>query len=189
MSPLSPLGIFAFAGAAGGDYESIETISVGSGGASSITFSSIPSTYKHLQLRGIGQSSRSGGGTGPLSVRFNSDTGSNYRGHIVYGEGSNTAAYAPAVYTYAYCGFMTGNLTGAYILTPFIIDVLDYASTSKNKTIRTLFGTDTNGSGQDLGLGSGAWFNSSTAVNSITVFSDGNTLSQYSEIGLYGIKG
>ena len=34
-------------------YESIQTITVGSGGASTIVFSSIPSTYAHLQIRAL----------------------------------------------------------------------------------------------------------------------------------------
>lgn len=33
------------------DYDSIATTTVGAGGAASITFSSIPSTYQHLQIR------------------------------------------------------------------------------------------------------------------------------------------
>ena len=39
--------------AAGGDFESIATVTVGGGGAASIEFTSIPGTYQHLQIRGI----------------------------------------------------------------------------------------------------------------------------------------
>jgi hypothetical protein len=32
-------------------YESIETVTVGSGGSATVTFSSIPATYTHLQIK------------------------------------------------------------------------------------------------------------------------------------------
>ena len=39
-------------------YESIATVTVGAGGTSTITFSSIPTGYTHLQIRGIAQIGR-----------------------------------------------------------------------------------------------------------------------------------
>jgi len=61
-----------------GSYESIASAS-GTGSSGTITFSSIPSTYTHLQIRGIGRNSYP---STQVNVRFNSDTGSNYA--IVY---------------------------------------------------------------------------------------------------------
>ena len=77
-------------------YESIQTVTVGSGGAADITFSSIPGTYKHLQLRVLAR----GAGTGAVAMKlqFNSDTtsGNYYSYHEIYGTGSATAASANA---------------------------------------------------------------------------------------------
>ena len=168
-------------------YESIQTVTVGSGGQASATFSSIPSTYKHLQIRGI---SRDNAGTtfdNQTSMRFNGDTGSNYSYHMLYGNGSGAGTLqgssAGAIYTY-----MTpeGSTTGIY--NGFIIDILDYANTSKNKVSRNLIGFDQNGNSASIGLCSGAWY-STSAITSITLAPTSSVWAQYSSFALYGVKG
>jgi len=52
-------------------------VQVGSGGSATISFTSIPSTYKHLQIRGIARNT-SGSGFNKMNIRFNSDSGSVY---------------------------------------------------------------------------------------------------------------
>ena len=94
MTPLAPLGFFANAPAAAGDYESISTVTVGAGGTSSISFSSIPSTYKHLQIRFIGTCTVSGEYSQAVYMRVNSDTGSNYSRHSLGGNGSTISVLA-----------------------------------------------------------------------------------------------
>ena len=75
-----------------GSYESITTVTVGAGGSSTISFSSIPSTYQHLQVRFNGSITTSGGAMG---IYFNSDsTSTNYYQHVVYGSGAGAAAAA-----------------------------------------------------------------------------------------------
>ena len=65
-------------------YDSIATTTVGAGGASSVTFSSIPQTYTHLQLRYFGGNNANPGGSGFVS--FNGDTtDANYYDHVLYG--------------------------------------------------------------------------------------------------------
>jgi hypothetical protein len=70
----------------------------------------------------------------------------------------------------------------------FIVDILDYTSTNKNKTIRCLCGFDANGSG-NLGLVSGLWRNSGSAITSLELFPQSGVIAQYSSFALYGIKG
>jgi hypothetical protein len=67
-----------------------------------------------------------------------------------------------------------------------IINLIDYSSTSKNKTIRVTQGTDKNGSGV-LQLHSGAWYNTN-AINSVNIFSQGANFNTGTTIALYGIK-
>ena len=63
-------------------YESIATVTVGAGGSSSISFTSIPSTYKHLQLRGIINSTKSGAsGADSLELTMNNDATALYSAH------------------------------------------------------------------------------------------------------------
>jgi hypothetical protein len=64
---------------------------------------------------------------------------------------------------------------------------LDYTNTNKNKTARSLWGYDANGSGY-VGLYSGLWRNTS-AINRIDYVPASGTFPQYSSFALYGIKG
>ena len=163
-------------------YESIATVTVGSTAVSEITFSSIPSTYTHLQVRGILKPT-SGNST---NISFNSDTASsNYRWHYTYGSGSSVISGSDAVKSKGYLGY--AGTTAQYFT--FITDILDYTSLNKYKTVRTLNGYETNSSGFIM-LSSCLWFKSSIeAINSITITMDSaETITQYSSIALYGVK-
>ena len=163
-------------------YESIATVSVGSGGSGTITFSSIPSGYEHLQIRAINLGSASGT---DVRIRFNSDTGSNYRTHYLYGQGSSAVAGASGATTYATIALTSLSTDKPSVL---VTDILDYRSTSKNKTIRSLTGMDNNGSGYIL-LYSGLWFATPAAITQIDITPNSGNFNQYSSFALYGIKG
>jgi hypothetical protein len=162
-------------------YESIATLS-GTGSSATISFTSIPSTYKHLQIRWIAQSA---GAPGSLQVRFNGDSASNYTYHELTGNGSTAAAAAATPLGFIYAGqyYGTANMFGSGV-----IDILDYQNINKNKTLRTLNGRDENGSGIVL-LQSGSWMNSSTAISSITLTGNGGNIATNSSFALYGVKG
>ena len=171
-------------------YESIATVSVGIGGASSISFSSIASTYKHLQLRGVLRGSRVSGND-ILGIQFNGDsTFANYASHRLIGDGSTTgsASQGTASYSSAWVSDMPATTATGSVFNGVVIDVLDYANTNKNKVGRSLGGYDANGSG-DMYFGSQLWLSTSaiTSITLIPVFGTG--FAQYSQIGLYGIKG
>jgi hypothetical protein len=176
---LNPLiGIIASSGGAVATaYESIATTTLGTT-ATSVTFSSIPATYTHLQIRAI-ILSNTALNTG---LRFNSDSGTNYSWHQLIGSGTAASSYGVATQNSALVGYV-----GGVASTPeaVVIDVLDYANTSKYKTLRTLEGNDMNGTGY-VGLWSGLW-QSTSAVTSITL--SGTSFTQYSSFALYGIKG
>ena len=173
-----------------GDYESIAT-ATGSGSSSTITFSSIPSTYKHLQLRYIGRDDRSGVTTDAFLCRFNGDTGSNYlEYHLLQGDGATASAAASGV---SNTNILLGSIPAASALSNTVgvgvVDILDYASTNKNKTTRNLMGFDYNGSGT-IRLISGLWINSSTAISSITLTTGtSSNWTGVTQFALYGIKG
>ena len=170
-----------------GNYYSISTATITSGGTASITFSSIPSTYTHLQIRGITRGSRSNINTN-VYFGFNTDTTtSNYYGHGLYGDGSTTGALGKiGSSTNALLASVADTAT-ANAFSGFVIDILDYASTSKNKTSRSLNGYDTNGAGQ-IWMQSGLWMNSSTAISSIQITDPLGNFLQYSSFALYGVK-
>lgn len=187
MAPI--LGIFAssaLAAANATSYESIATVTVGSGGSSSVTFSSIPGTYAHLQIRGIGRSTKASG-TDYAQLTFNSSGGTAYATHYLYGNGTSALATGFTSAAFIYQDFYTSAGASASIFTSNIIDILDYANTNKNTTVRMLNGSDNNGSG-NIALQSGLW-NNTAAITSITLTMAGGNFVQYSHFALYGIKG
>ena len=160
-------------------YESIATVTVGAGGSSTVSFTSIPSTYTHLQIRTSMQSSLSSYGL----MRFNSDSGSNYTSHFLYGDGSTATATALTSQSSIYA--LRGSPSTNYYAGT-VIDILDYRNTNKYKTTRSLAGNDENGSGYVFFL-SGLWLNTN-AITDITIITQSGTFAQYSSFALYGIK-
>lgn len=185
MAPI--LGIYAsqISGhlfAPSGAYDSIATTTVGAGGSSSITFSSIPSGYTHLQLRTFTNNPTAL----TTTTRFNSDSNANYSFHFVSGNGSaielQGVANTTSIANITYASNVTNNFFAG------VIDILDYANTNKNKTVRSLTGWDTNSTNGSIHLRSGAWY-STSAITSITIAADAGSFSQYSSFALYGIRG
>jgi hypothetical protein len=167
------------------DFQSISTVIVPSSGLNTITFSNIPQNFAHLQIRLTAQETVSGGGFDNMNIYFQSDnvTG-NYAIHSISGDGSGAFAQATASRA---TGIIYNNMsTNANTFGVAIIDILDYTSTTKNKTVRSLAGSDFNGSGR-VGLGSFLWMNSSTPISSITLVPQ-SSFTQYTHAALYGIK-
>jgi hypothetical protein len=174
-----------------GAYESIATV-IPSGSTNTVTFSSIPSTYASLQLRILARGTANGGSTEPLVLfmRANGDTGTNYANHRLFTDGTVQAGgtasqtrMTPAIY--ADSGY-PANVFGV-----IIIDIHDYASTTRNKTVRTISGVETNAgtTANRLDLHSDLWMNTS-AINSLTIQNNGgDNFSSSSSFALYGIKG
>jgi hypothetical protein len=176
------------------DFESIATVTVGSGGSSSISFSSLPATYKHLQLRYMARSNRGIVTDAPI-FRFNGNsTSSNYAMHSLDGDGASATAFAETSAAPNNFGGMRFNTitaasASASIFGVGILDIFDYNSTDKKKTIRSLGGNDRNGSGT-VELFSGFYLANNDALTSFTITPYGGSLIvEYSHFALYGIKG
>lgn len=182
MSPI--LGIWASSqqpALNASSYESIATTTVGAGGSSTITFSSISSTYKHLQIRyTLAASSLNT----DLRMQFNSDTGANYTRHYIYGTGGSAVSGATTGNTYNAIGYAFSSNSQPY---SGVVDILNYSESTKYKTTRSLSGTDENSAGSIIFF-SGLWMNTN-AVTSITLSQASGNFAQYSTFALYGIKG
>jgi hypothetical protein len=187
------LGFWAAAGAGGGGgadaYELISTTLLGSD-TTSVTFSSIASTYKHLQLR-ITTKLATAGGTGGfnLDMRMNGITTSSYSYHNLLGNGSSVSAGNGASQSsmrFARAIPSASHASGVYSAT--VIDILDYANTNKYKTVRTLSGYVGSSFGAVLGSG---MLQDTSAISSITFLDvDYSTgFKSGSRFSLYGIKG
>lgn len=164
------------------DFDSIATTVIGTA-TSSVTFSSIPQTYKHLQIRVLNRNT-----TGYDAFDLITLNSTATRTHYLLGinnqalSGTNTnSIFGPAAY---------GNASGwdSRIFGVGIIDILDYTNTNINKTVRTLTGVDGNAAGGLVALNSG-YAATTSAVTTITITSQGTNFGQYSSFALYGIKG
>jgi hypothetical protein len=166
----------------------LQVITVGAAGASSVTFTNIPATYTHLQIRAIARTTRTGSsGIDYVGIRFNSDSGSNYAYHFLYGNGTSATAQAGTSSSTLLSGNAPRDGVTASIYGANVFDILDYANTNKYKTVRTLGGADTNGAGQ-ITFSSGLWM-STSAITSITLSPESDSWKQYSQFALYAVKG
>lgn len=170
---------------ASGAFESIAS-ATGTGSSATITFTSIPSTYQSLQLRYIARSTEASASTN-FQIRLNNDSGNNYADHNLDGNGATVSAGGGASVGEIDLGRVAGGSATADIVGVGIVDIHDYASTTRNKTIRTFSGNDRNGAG-NVYLFSGLWMNTA-AVNRLDIFVTGGSLSTITSIALYGIKG
>ena len=187
MSPI--LGTLAsqFSGKPFTNFESISTVTVGSGGASDITFSSIPQGYAHLQIRGIGRTNAAGFNTDIVTMQFNNDTATNYSYHFIYGDSSSVYSGALTTQNSIFNYYTSAADTTANTFGAFIIDILDYADTNKYKTTKTLSGMEQNTSYSLLFFSSGNWRNTN-AITSIKLTPYNGSFIQYTKFALYGIR-
>jgi hypothetical protein len=160
-----------------GAFDALATVTVPATAVASITFAGIPNTYKHLQIRAMYKCST----TDNPYMRVNGDSSSIYSWHHLYGDGASAASNGNSSQSFTYFGY-SQNTTNPNV---GVVDILDYANVSKNKTFRILAGQDNNGSGE-VALWSGS-YQSLSAINSVT-FTTGGTFTQYSQFTLYGVR-
>jgi hypothetical protein len=169
-------------------FESIATVTASSS-VSSLTFSSIPSTYTSLQIRGILRGAYASGYSENMYIRINSDTGFNYNSHGLEGDGSSASAPGAATGS-AISATSQGTIAAlapADLYSGYIIDLHDYTSTTRNKTVRIFSGWDSNQYGR-VGLSSGLWRNTN-AITSVTILCGNGNIAAGSTFALYGVKG
>lgn len=167
----------------------------GTGSSPTITFSSIPQTYVSLQLRMIvRESSGPSTGTGTINMYLNGVTGSsNYAAHYLQGNGSAASAGATSSDSEIWlwgASMRAGSTASAYAAT--IVDIHDYASTSRNKTIRFFSGGDGNAADTNykVNLGSGLYYGTTNAVTSISLTTaSGYNFDTNTQVVLYGLRG
>lgn len=194
MSPIPGIIASSQTAATLSSYESIAT-ATGTGSSNVITFSNIPSGYKSLQIRYIGKSTQ--GGTAAryaFSFQFNGATSSFYAYHRLSGNGSTvTASGAASGSSIDSTATIIPNSASAYanMHGVGILDIIDYTSTSKNKTVRWFAGEDVNVSAAgNIALDSGLWFPSTpVAITSIDFALPTGSWTTTSSFALYGIKG
>jgi hypothetical protein len=185
-----PLGVLAVAGAGaaggGGAFDLLETTVLGSD-AASVTFSSLGSysAYKHLQIRMVSRCTRAAT-IADTFVQVNGDTGNNYAYHRMLGSGSSVGEASSINRANAFLAYTSAANATANNFATTVFDILDFSSTSKTTTFRSLTGM-VNTSGNLIGLFSGLW-NNTAAVTSINIFPEAGNFLTGSRFSLYGYK-
>jgi len=168
-------------------YILIASNTVGSGGAASVTFSSIPSTYTDLVIKASTRSSASGGGGGGVwdaaAVRFNgSSTG--YSNKYLFGGGTSAASGNGGSTAIDFWTNYSGATTSTFGSTEIYIP--NYAgSTNKSVSIDTV--AEHNGTNAFDGLNAGLWSNTAAITSIVLTLGIGSWV-EHSTFTLYGIS-
>jgi hypothetical protein len=163
-----------------------------SANTSSITFSNIPQTYTHLQIR----FSATGGSAADAYIQLGNgtiDTGANYSSHQVRGNQSSGLAQS---YSYATQNQMvlTSNIGQSAIYpNTGVCEILDYTNTNKFKTLRCITGYDLNGSSGEAIIWAGSWRQAGSGttakvVDTIKLTMSTSSFQTNSIFSLYGVK-
>ena len=181
-----------------GSFESIATYTA-TGGETSFTFSSIPQTYKSLQIRWMYRDAGNGtvAGTCSLAVNMNGTT-DDLPYHQLYGNGTSAVANGysntSGSYYLVYGAGILANTASANMYGVGIMDILDYSTTTKLKTIRTINGSERNGLANSVGepgiinLSSSFRTTNTNAITSVKLQSWYNSFVAGTTFALYGIK-
>lgn len=163
-------------------YTLISSVTVGAGGASTIDFSSIPSTYTDLKLVLSARNGDTGGGA--ATVKFNADgTTTNYNYKRLVGTGSTTLSSGANALFWLYTDSQdwTANTFGSGEMY-----VPNYAgSTQKSVSIDSI--NENNATTVATSFWAGLW-SGTAAINQITLTSTVGNFLQYTTAYLYGIK-
>jgi hypothetical protein len=130
-----------------------------------------------------------------MYIRFNTDVSANYTSHQLFGDGSTATSLSNVSLGYGTIGstFSNGNAGSANMFSTVIIDILDYQSTNKYKTVRYLSGFDQNGATganpRSVSMGSVLWSGTAAAITTIKLDAPANAFVTGTTFALYGIKG
>jgi hypothetical protein len=168
-----------------GSYDSLATASLTST-TNTVTFTGIPSNYRHLQLRIANLSS---GQDNYIMLRFNGVADTYYGVHQIDANGSGTPTFSQAGNPVTFVG---GAYTGdATYPTVAICDIFDYSVYNTMKSVRTLHGTSRNASLSYMGPMSSGW-QEPNPIQQIEIIhgniAGGKVFNANSHFALYGVK-
>lgn len=161
-------------------FKLISTVSVGSGGTSSINFTSIPQTYTDLQIIISARSTRISPSDYP-ALAFNGST-ANQSSRQLYGTGSSVGTTGES----RIFGQMAGSQATSNIFGNTTFYIPNYAG-STNKLVNVEGVMENNATGSDMEILGGLW-NSTAAITSISITSlNSANFVENSTASLYGI--
>lgn len=161
--------------AAGNTYTQIASTTLGSA-ASDIIFSSIPSTYTDLVLVLVGKRTTGGGN---LYINLNNDSSALYSRTVLFGTGTTAGSVRNSGQTSITDYYVGLNASNDSV---HIMNFMNYSNTTTNKTVLWRNGRADEATQAIVGL-----YRSTSAINQITLYTSGSTITAGSTASLYGI--
>lgn len=163
-------------------YNLIATTTVGSGGAASIDFTSIPATYTDLQIVASVRTDESNT-FAALYIKFNNNT-SSYSSRMLFGNGVSAGSLTKS--TTETVDINAASNT-ASVFTNLSVYIPNYAG-GNNKSFSIDSAHEQNGTAAYAEMTGNLWSNTS-AINQVTFYLASTfKFVQYSSVSLYGIK-
>ena len=169
-------------------FELIASTTVGSGGAATIDFTSISSSYTDLCLVASTRDTQAGADSGSFKVTFNGSSTAAYSNRFLFGSGSSAGSgsytnQTSTLFTAGGAAVSAGNTASTFESVQLYIP--NYAG-SNNKSSSFDSVGENNGTTAYATLEAGLW-NNTVAINRITITATAN-FAQYSTAYLYGVK-
>lgn len=170
-------------------YTAIATVTVGSGGASSIEFTNISSAYTDLCVLLSLRDDRASTAGDNVKVIFNSDTNSVYSYRLLYGSGSGLGTASGSSEAQTRINYTSADNQTASTFGSLNMYVPNYTSSSA-KSISSEGASENNATEAYMGITTGSWNPATQAAITSIKFQpyNGTNWKQYSTATLYGIK-
>ena len=163
----------------------ISSTVVGATPAASVEFPDLDNyhgVYRHLSIVLTGRTDRVST-SDSFQIQFNSDSGSNYSYHRLFGNGSVVDSEGNSSQTVIDLNRVAGSSAASDIFGAAVIDILDAFNTNKYTTIRNLSGV----TGSSINLDSGLWQNTAALTVIKVMPGAGSNWLEGSRFSLYGV--
>jgi hypothetical protein len=167
-------------------FDSIATVT-GNGSSNTLTFSSIPQTYKSLHVRIYGQNTSTLVDSPGFFTCPSLTVGTVYTMGQIFYDINSSILFTNGISDARVGRAATSSTAWSNTTTPTMLDIYNYTSTSIGKTWRSFSGgnvASTSWSNMALIWGSN---NSTSAITSLS-FNSGNPFTANTRIALYGVK-
>jgi hypothetical protein len=167
----------------------IYTQTLGSGGASAVTFNNIPQTFTDLKVLTSMRDGRGDAGFSNVNLRFNADTSSVYSNISIAGTGGATSSGTFGTQTaFFYNLYCNGAISTANTFSNNEITIPNYTNSSfKQVLIDSIVASNETVANSHLLVVNAGLFRSTTPISSITFTAQYGVLQQHSTFTLYGI--
>lgn len=168
-------------------YKKIASVTVGSGGASTIDIQNIPATYTDLILKFSMRTNQASVNYENVKLELNNSGGTAYSDRIVFSNGSVASSAANSSQPVTYFQYATSAGATASTFSNTEIYIPNYAG-STNKSLSVDSVTENNAAGAIAGLAAELWANTAAITRIKLIPNGGGTILEYSTATLYGIS-